>query len=82
MSGLKLHPNAAASLNQWHAMIREGDLQALPALLDPNAVCRSPRAHAPDPGRGRAPCPARPRSSSRTTLHESGPRALPSCASR
>ena len=50
MSGLKLHPNAAASLNQWHAMIREGDLQALPALLDPNAVFRSPMAHTPYPG--------------------------------
>lgn len=50
MSELKLHPNAAASLNQWHAMIREGDLQALPSLLDPNAVFRSPMAHTPYPG--------------------------------
>ncbi|SEE52398.1 MULTISPECIES: nuclear transport factor 2 family protein [Pseudomonas] len=50
MSELKLHPNAAASLAQWHAMIREADLQALPALLDPNAVFRSPMAHTPYPG--------------------------------
>ena len=33
MSELKLHPNAAQSLSQWHEMIRQGDLQALPALL-------------------------------------------------
>ena len=50
MSELKLHPNAAASLNQWHEMIRKGDLQALPALLDPKAVFRSPMAHTPYPG--------------------------------
>ncbi|KAB0502907.1 nuclear transport factor 2 family protein [Pseudomonas moorei] len=50
MSGLKLHPNAAASLNQWHEMIRSGDLNALPGLLDPNAVFRSPMAHTPYPG--------------------------------
>lgn len=50
MSGLKLHPNAAASLNQWHEMIRSGDLSALPGLLDPNAVFRSPMAHTPYPG--------------------------------
>lgn len=50
MSDLKLHPNAAASLNQWHEMIRKGDLQALPTLLDPTAVFRSPMAHTPYPG--------------------------------
>lgn len=50
MSELKLHPNAAASLNQWHEMIRQADLQALPTLLDPNAVFRSPMAHTPYPG--------------------------------
>ncbi|MHC8367288.1 nuclear transport factor 2 family protein [Pseudomonas sp. ZT5P21] len=50
MSELKLHPNAAASLIQWHAMIREGDLQALSTLLAPNAVFRSPMAHTPYPG--------------------------------
>ena len=50
MSELKLHPNAAASLDQWHAMISKGDLRALPELLDPNVVFRSPMAHTPYPG--------------------------------
>jgi hypothetical protein len=50
MSGLNLHPQAAASLNQWHAMIRKGDLSALPELLDPQAIFRSPMAHKPYPG--------------------------------
>lgn len=50
MSELKLHPNAASSLSQWHDMIRAGDLRALPELLDPQAVFRSPMAHTPYPG--------------------------------
>jgi hypothetical protein len=50
MSELKLHPNAAESLSLWHAMIRTGDLKGLPALLDPQAVFRSPMAHTPYPG--------------------------------
>ncbi len=50
MSELKLHPNAAQSLSQWHEMIRQGDLQALPALLAPEVVFRSPMAHSPYPG--------------------------------
>ncbi|MGE8143577.1 nuclear transport factor 2 family protein [Pseudomonas frederiksbergensis] len=50
MSDLKLHPGAAASLNQWHEMIRTGNLKALPELLDPQAVFRSPMAHTPYPG--------------------------------
>ena len=50
MSELKLHPNAAESLSQWHTMIRTGDLQALSDLLDANAVFRSPMAHTPYPG--------------------------------
>lgn len=50
MSELKLQADAAASLDQWHAMIRSGDLSALPGLLDPNAVFRSPMAHTPYPG--------------------------------
>ncbi|WP_028623790.1 nuclear transport factor 2 family protein [Pseudomonas sp. Ant30-3] len=50
MSELNLHPAAAATLNQWHEMIRKGDLQALPSLLDPQAVFRSPMAHTPYPG--------------------------------
>lgn len=50
MSELNLHPAAAATLNQWHEMIRMADLQALPNLLDPQAVFRSPMAHTPYPG--------------------------------
>lgn len=50
MSELKLHPKAAESLSQWHAMISSGDLRALPDLLDPQAVFRSPTAHTPYPG--------------------------------
>jgi hypothetical protein len=50
MSELNLHPNAAASLQQWHEMIRTADLSALPGLLDPHAVFRSPMAHTPYPG--------------------------------
>jgi hypothetical protein len=50
MSELNLHPNAAASLKQWHEMIRTADLSALPGLLDPQAVFRSPMAHTPYPG--------------------------------
>jgi hypothetical protein len=50
MSELKLHPNAAASLSQWHEMIRSGDLSHLPELLDPQAMFRSPMAHTPYPG--------------------------------
>jgi hypothetical protein len=50
MSELNLQPNAAASLAQWHEMIRQGDLKGLPALLAPSAVFRSPMAHTPYPG--------------------------------
>ena len=50
MTDLKLQPGAAESLNRWHEMIRTGDLSALPALLDANAVFRSPMAHTPYPG--------------------------------
>ncbi|MFW9078931.1 nuclear transport factor 2 family protein [Pseudomonas sp. P2757] len=50
MSQPDLHPNAAESLNRWHSMIRTGDLSALPDLLDPDAVFRSPMAHTPYPG--------------------------------
>lgn len=50
MTDLNLQPGAAESLNRWHVMIRTGDLSALPALLDANAVFRSPMAHTPYPG--------------------------------
>ena len=50
MSELQLLPKATESLSLWHAMIRTGDLKNLPALLDPQAVFRSPMAHTPYPG--------------------------------
>lgn len=50
MSELQLHPKAAESLKLWHTMISSGDLKSLPALLDPQAVFRSPMAHTPYPG--------------------------------
>jgi len=50
MSELNLNPNVAASLKQWHAMLGNRDLSALPELLDPQAVFRSPMAHTPYPG--------------------------------
>jgi hypothetical protein len=50
MSELNLNPNVAATLEQWHAMISRKDLSALPELLDPQAVFRSPMAHTPYPG--------------------------------
>ncbi|WDH50440.1 nuclear transport factor 2 family protein [Pseudomonas chlororaphis] len=50
MSDLKLHPQAAASLQRWHVMLAQGDLGALPELLDSKVVFRSPMAHTPYPG--------------------------------
>jgi len=50
MSKLNLHPNALASLSQWHQMIANADLHALPELLAPDVVFRSPMAHTPYPG--------------------------------
>lgn len=50
MSELNLHPNALASLSQWHQMIANADLHALPELLAPDVVFRSPMAHTPYPG--------------------------------
>jgi hypothetical protein len=50
MSELNLHPNVLVSLKQWHNMISSADLQALPELLAPDVVFRSPMAHTPYPG--------------------------------
>ena len=47
---LSLSPQAAHSLQRWHAMLAAGDLKTLPELLAPDAVCRSPMAHTPYPG--------------------------------
>lgn len=50
MSELSLNPHAAHSLQRWHAMLAAADLSALPELLAPDAVFRSPMAHTPYPG--------------------------------
>ena len=40
-------PAVAASLHEWHRMIDAADLAALPALLHPEVVFRSPAAFKP-----------------------------------
>ena len=50
MNELPLAPAVARSLAEWHRMIAARDLGALPALLHPDAVFRSPVAHQPYPG--------------------------------
>ncbi|WP_395607508.1 nuclear transport factor 2 family protein [Pseudomonas sp. B22129] len=50
MSELTLAPAAAHTLQRWHAMLANRDLKALPELLAPDAVFRSPMAHTPYPG--------------------------------
>ncbi len=50
MTGLQLQPAAAASLQQWHAMVAQRDLAPLHAMLAPSVVFRSPMAHTPYPG--------------------------------
>lgn len=50
MSELTLAPAAAHTLKRWHAMLAACDLKALPELLAPDAVFRSPMAHTPYPG--------------------------------
>ena len=50
MSELNLTPAAAHTLQRWHAMLANRDLKALPELLAPDAVFRSPMAHTPYPG--------------------------------
>ena len=50
MSELNLTPTAAKTLQRWHAMLANRDLKALPELLAPDAVFRSPMAHTPYPG--------------------------------
>ncbi|WP_277374318.1 nuclear transport factor 2 family protein [Pseudomonas sp. AA-38] len=45
-----LQPAAAASLARWHQFVAAKDLRALPELLHPQAVFRSPMAHTPYPG--------------------------------
>jgi len=50
MSELNLTPAAAQTLQRWHAMLADRNLNALPELLAPDAVFRSPMAHSPYPG--------------------------------
>ena len=45
-----LPPSIAASLREWHRMIDAADLAALPALLRPDVVFRSPAAFKPYEG--------------------------------
>ena len=47
---LQLSTPAAHTLNRWHTMLATADLKALPELLAPEAVFRSPMAHTPYPG--------------------------------
>ncbi|MDM8350141.1 nuclear transport factor 2 family protein [Pseudomonas sp. sp1636] len=49
-AALAVQPAVAAALHKWHAMIAAGDLSALPALLHPQAVFRSPMAFKPYSG--------------------------------
>ena len=44
---VQLHPAVAQSLASWHRMIASRDLTALPDILHPDAVFRSPMAYPP-----------------------------------
>jgi len=44
---MQLQPAAAAALESWHRMVASGDLSALPAIVHPEAVFRSPVANTP-----------------------------------
>lgn len=43
----RLNPAVAASLATWHAMVASRDLKALPSIIHPDALFRSPMAFAP-----------------------------------
>lgn len=43
-------PSTAAALREWHRIVATGDLAALPALLHPDVVFRSPAAFKPYEG--------------------------------
>ncbi|WP_415755804.1 nuclear transport factor 2 family protein [Pseudomonas leptonychotis] len=49
-SNAQLQPAAAATLAQWHDLMQKNDLLALPELLHPQAVFRSPMAYNPYAG--------------------------------
>ena len=50
MTSSTANPNVAASLDAWHSMVASKNLKALPELLDPKAVFRSPMAYKPYEG--------------------------------
>lgn len=50
MPTLALQPEAAATLEQWHALVVRNDLSSLQDLLHPQAVFRSPMAFKPYSG--------------------------------
>lgn len=43
-------PAVRASLDAWHAIVRDRDMARLPSIVHPDAVFRSPVAHTPYPG--------------------------------
>ena len=49
-ASLNMPPAVAEALGSWHAMIAAGDLRALPELLHPQALFRSPMAFKPYAG--------------------------------
>jgi len=44
---MKLQAAVAESLDRWHEMVASGDLSTLPAIVDADAVFRSPVANKP-----------------------------------
>ncbi|OQW62279.1 MAG: polyketide cyclase [Proteobacteria bacterium HN_bin10] len=47
MTPANLNPNAAASLDAWHAMVASKDLSGLDGIVHPDASFRSPMAFKP-----------------------------------
>jgi len=42
-----INPNVAASIATWHEIVAQRDISALASIVHPDAVFRSPLAHAP-----------------------------------
>lgn len=49
-TALSVQPAVAEAIAKWHAMLVQGDLHGLPALLHPQAIFRSPMAFKPYAG--------------------------------
>jgi len=49
-AALNVQPAVAEAIAEWHAMLAQGDLRGLPALLHPQAIFRSPMAFKPYAG--------------------------------